>query len=170
VVVSGDKVAVSKERVPINRINITDEQYEWAKAIMKKVEKEGMPPIQKDGIPDAEYAKWWLELHEKQNGIDSAEVMVIKIGDMAFVGLPGEVFAEFGMDIKAKSPCKNTFVSGITNDENGYFPTAISFTQGPKGVTPMIHGYEPTPGSTNYEPGSGEKMAESAINQLKKLF
>ena len=170
VVVKGDEVVVSKERVLLNRINITDEQYEWAKAIMKKVEKEGMPPIQKDGIPDAEYAKWWLGLREKQDGVDSAEVMVIKIGDLAFVGLPGEVFAEFGLDIKSKSPCKNTFVMGLTNDEIGYFPTAVSFTEGPKGFTPMIHGYEPTPGSTLYDAGAGEKLAESAVNQLKKLF
>jgi len=170
VAVTGDKVVVSKERVPLSRLDISDEQYEWAKAIMKKVEKEGMPPIQKDGIPDAEYAKWWIDMRNKQNETDSAEVMVVKIGDIAFVGLPSEMFAEFGLDIKAKSPCKNTFVSGLTNDDIGYFPTAVSFTEGPKGFTPMIHGYETTPGSTLYDVGSGEKLAESAVNQLKKLF
>ena len=85
-------------------------------------------------------------------------------------GLPGEMFNEFGKDIKAKSPCKNTIVTGLTNDERAYFPTAVSFTQGPKGFTPYITGYETTPGSTFYETGSGEKLAESAINQLNRLF
>jgi len=169
-VVATDKVSVSREMVPLNRIDISDEQLAWAREVMKKVEKEGMPPIQADGIPDAQYAKDWIEMRKNQDVIDSVEVMVIRIGDVAFVGLPGEVFNEFGVDIKNKSPCKNTIVTGLTNDERAYFPTAVSFTQGPKGFTPYITGYETTPGSTLYEIGSGEKLAESAINQLNRIF
>ena len=169
-VVTGNRVAVSKELVPLKHIGITNEQLAWAKKIMKKVEKEGMPPLQKDGIPDAMYAKDWIGMHEVQDGVDSLEVMVVRIGDVAFVGLNSEVFAEFGMDIKSGSPFKNTIVTGLTNDSRGYFPTKVSFTQGPKGFTPMITGYETTPGSTYFEIGSGEKMAESAVEQLKRIF
>ena len=142
--------------VPVKRITITEEQLAWAKAVIKKVEKEGMPPAQADGIPDAAYAKDWIKMHEIQDQVDSIEVMVVRIGDIAFVGLPGEIFTEFGM--------------GLTNDNREYFPTKVSFTQGPKGFTPMITGYETTPGSTIYEIGAGEKLAESAVSQLKKLF
>jgi hypothetical protein len=169
-VVTGNEIAVSREMVPLSRIDITDEQLAWANAIMKKVEKEGMPPIQADGIPDAQYAKDWIEMRKNQNVTDSVEVMVIRIGDVAFAGLPGEMFNEFGRDIKAKSPCRNTIVTGLTNDERAYFPTAVSFTQGLSGFTPMITGYETTPGSTLYEIGSGEKLAESAVNQLNRIF
>jgi neutral ceramidase len=168
--VASDQISVSKEMVPIKRITITDEQLVWANKIMKKVEKEGMPPIQADGIPDAVYAKDWIEMRKIQDQVDSLEVMVIRIGDVAFVGLPGEMFNEFGVDIKAQSPCKNTIVSGLTNDCREYFPTKISFTQGPEGFTPMITGYETTPGSTKYEIGAGEKLAASAVAQLKKIF
>ena len=76
--------------VPIKHLTITDEQYNWALAIMKKVEKEGMPPAQADGIPDAQYAKDWLEMHKTQDQVDSLEVMVVRIGDAAFVGLPAK--------------------------------------------------------------------------------
>jgi neutral ceramidase len=169
-VVSSDRITVSREMVPVKRITITDEQVQWAKQIMKIVEKEGMPPIQADGMPDAYYAKEWLEMRKNQDIVDNLEVMVIRIGDVAFVGLPGEIFCEFGMDIKAKSPCRNTIVMGLTNDDRSYFPTRVSFTQGPKGFTPMITGYETTPGTTLYEIGSGEKLAESAIRQLEKIF
>ena len=48
-IVSGNVVSVSKERVPLKRMTITGEQLAWAKAVMKKVEKEGMPPLQADG-------------------------------------------------------------------------------------------------------------------------
>lgn len=168
--VSTDVIAVSREMVPLSRIDISDERLAWAKEVMKKVEKEGMPPIQADGMPDAYYAKEWIKMREVQDITDSVEVMVIRIGDIAFAGLPGEIFNEFGLEIKAKSPCKNTIVTGLTNDSRSYFPTAVSFTQGPEGFTPYITGYETIPGTTRYEIGSGEKLAESAINQLNNLF
>jgi neutral ceramidase len=168
--ISGDIVAVSKELVPLKRLTISEDQLQWAKAVMKKIEKEGMPPLQADGIPDAEFAQKWIKMYQTQNQIDSLEVMVIRIGNVAFAGLPGEVFCEFGIDIKRESPFKNTIVMGLTNDDRDYFPTNISFTQGPKGFTPMITGYETTPGSTLYDIGAGEKLAASAISQLKSLF
>jgi len=167
---ASDKIVISREMVPVKRISISDEQLEWAKKIMVKVEKEGMPPIQADGIPDAVYAKSWIGMRNDQDRVDSLEVMVIRLGDVAFVGLPGEMFNEFGVDIKTQSPCKNTIVTGLTNDSREYFPTRESFTQGPEGFTPMITGYETTPGSTMYEIGAGEKLAASAIDQLKKMF
>lgn len=168
-IIPGGAVAVSKEMVPVKRISISEEQYEWATKVMKKVEKEGMPPLPADGIPDAEYAKQWLQLYKTQTVVDSLEVMVVQIGDAAIVALPGEIFTEFGIQIKAQSPFKHTLVMGLANDYRSYFPTKISFTQGPKGFTPMITGYETTPGTTRYEIGAGEKLTESALNQLKKL-
>ncbi len=169
-VISGNEIAVSREMVPLSNLDITDEQFEWAQMIIKKVEKEGMPPIQANGIPDAAYAKNWISMRAKQDLVDSLELMVVRIGDIAIVGFPGEMFTEFGLDIKAKSAFKNTIVAGITNDSRAYFPTKVSFTEGLKGFTPMIKGYETTPGSTYFDIGSGEKLSESALNQLKKLF
>ncbi len=169
-VIGGNEIAVSHEMVPIGLLDISDEQLEWAKMIMKKVEKEGMPPIQADGIPDAVYAKDWIEMRAKQDQIDSLEVMVVRISDAAFVALPGEMFTEFGLYIKEKSPCKNTIVTGLSNDSREYFPTKVAFTEGLPGFTPMIKGYETTPGSTRYDIGAGETLSESALNQLNKLF
>jgi hypothetical protein len=168
--VNCNKVIVSRQMVPVKRMSISDEQLAWAEEIKRKVEKEGMPPLQQDGIPDATYALRWIEMRESQNVIDSLEVMVISLGDIAFVGLPGEIFAEFGTLIKKESPFKATVVMGLTNDARAYFPTKEAFTQGPEGFTPMITGYETTPGTTRYEIGAGEKLAESAISQLKNIF
>lgn len=168
--VKGNKIVVSNEMVPLKRMTITEEQYSWSKQIMEEVKKNGMPPLQADGIPDAQFASQWIEMYKTQNVTDSLEVMVVRVGDFAFVGLPGEMFCEFGMDIKAQSPFKNTIVMGLTNDNRKYFPTEVSFTQGPKGFTPMITGYETTPGSTLYDKGAGEKLSKSAIKQLKDIF
>ncbi|WP_299534486.1 neutral/alkaline non-lysosomal ceramidase N-terminal domain-containing protein [Ulvibacterium sp.] len=169
--VSGNgTIKVSRERVPLKKMTITEEQYEWAKRVMKRVEKEGMPELQPDGIPNELYAKWWLEMYEVQNETDELEVMVMQIGDMAIVGLPGEIFNEFGIHIKENSPYENTIVVSLANGNYKYFPTKISFSQGPEGFLPMITGYETTPGTTAYDIGAGERLAESAVNQLKKMY
>ena len=56
--------------------------------------------------------------------------MTIRLGDVALVGLPGEMFCEFGMDIKRRSPARWTLVSELCGDEIGYVPTRESFAQG----------------------------------------
>ena len=100
-------------------------------------------------------------MYEKQADHDKVEVMAIRIGDVAIVGLPGELFCEFGMEIKKCSPAKHTIVIELANDAIGYIPTEEAFEQG---------GYEPTPGTTMYLKGSGENITASAIAQLNKLF
>jgi len=166
---SGD-VSVSQKFIPLKRITITDQQLAWAKKVMERVAREGMPPLQQDGIPDEMYAANWIKMHKIQDQVDSIEVQVIRIGDLAFVGLTGEPFNEFGVEIKTKSPCPYTMVMGLANDNTKYFPTAVSFTQGPEGFTPYITGYETNPGSTIYEIGAGEKLAAAAVKQLEELF
>lgn len=169
--VSGNgTIKVSREQVPLKKMTITEKQYEWAKKVMQRVEKEGMPELQPDGIPNELYAKWWLELYDVQNEIDELEVMVVQIDDVAIVGLPGEMFNEFGLYIKKNSPYKNTLVVNLANGNYKYFPTEISFEQGPEGFLPMITGYETTPGTTQYDIGAGEKLAESAVAQLKRMY
>ena len=74
------------------------------------------------------------------------------------------------MEIKANSPSPYTMVMGNANDRTRYFPTRVSFTQGPEGYTPYITGYETNPGSTIYEIGAGETMAAAALKQLEDLF
>ncbi len=163
-------VQISRERVPLKKMTITDEQLAWAQEVMKRVEREGMPPLQPDGIPDEVYAQKWVEMYDVQDEYDSLEVQVVQIGEFAIVGLPGEMFNEFGVYIKKNSPFKNTMVVGLANAAAGYFPTKISFTQGPDGFKPMITGYETTPGTTYYDIGAGELLAESAVRQLKDLY
>ncbi|MFH1616324.1 MAG: hypothetical protein ABIG61_14710 [Planctomycetota bacterium] len=65
------------------------------------------------------------------------------------------------MAIKHHSPAKHTLVLELANDAIGYIPTIEPFEQG---------GYEPATGSTMYQPGAGEKLVRSALNQLNNLF
>ena len=55
-----------------------------------------------------------------------AEIQAITIGDQfAWIGLPGEVFAELGMMIKANSPYRFTVVNELANDMLDYIPNVL---------------------------------------------
>ncbi|MEW6359109.1 MAG: hypothetical protein AB1696_22435 [Planctomycetota bacterium] len=92
---------------------------------------------------------------------DETYVSAMRIGDLAIVGLPGEIFAEIGLGIKKRSPFKRTFVVELANDWIGYIPTKRAFEGG---------GYETwLARSSRAAPEAGEMMAESAVRQLRKL-
>jgi hypothetical protein len=86
------------------------------------------------------------------------EIQAIRLNDTAILGLPGEVFVEYQLEIRRKSPFKHTFVSELANDSIGYVPTADAYKEG---------GYEPS--TTVLERDAGTKLTQAAINLLKKL-
>ena len=56
--------------------------------------------------------------------LQRAVVQALRIGeDLAIVAVPCEVFAEIGLEIKKRSPFKNTFIISLANGYNGYLPT-----------------------------------------------
>jgi len=87
------------------------------------------------------------------------DVQVIALGDeVAWVGLPGEIFVELGLAIKEASPYRCTIIAELANSAIGYVPTKKAFEQG---------NYEPI--SARCAPGSGELLAETAIRLLNDL-
>jgi len=59
------------------------------------------------------------------------EVQVIALGnELAWVGLPGEVFVELGLAIKKNSPFKRTLLVELANGSIGYIPDRRSYAEG----------------------------------------
>jgi hypothetical protein len=87
------------------------------------------------------------------------EVQVFRLSrNVAIVGLPGEVFADLGLEIKRASPFETTLVIELCQDAPGYIPTKKAFAEG---------SYETV--NSRIAPGGGEMMAEAAIRLLKEL-
>lgn len=85
-----------------------------------------------------------------------AEVQVFSIGrDVAWVALPGEIFAELGLAIKLASPFTWTSIVTLANDNPGYIPDRKAHAQG---------AYEAI--SARVAPGSGELLVEAATRAL----
>lgn len=87
-----------------------------------------------------------------------AEIMAIRIGKSAIIGIPAELFCDLGLQIKEKSKYRPTFVVELANGCVGYVPTAESFLGG---------GYETElVRSSKLVPEAGEMIVNKAIEVL----
>ena len=89
------------------------------------------------------------------------EIQGLLLGDCALVGIPCEVFAELGLEIKQRSPFPMTGVVELANGCEGYLPTRRAYDEGSYEVTPAR--------SSKLAPGSGEAVVEAAVNVLHSL-
>ena len=83
---------------------------------------------------------------------------LLAIGDIVLVGVPGELFAELGIALKANPYFRHTFVLGYCNDLVGYIPTREAYEVG---------GYEVE--SSRVAQGSGELLVHLALARLAEL-
>ncbi len=81
--------------------------------------------------------------------------------DLAFVGMPGEPFVEFQMQLRAKSPRPNSFLLGYTNGYFAYFPTIAAAVRGGYGANSTVN---PT------EVGAGEQMLNTGLISIYELL
>jgi hypothetical protein len=153
-------VAVRREFVELDRLRIDPEKVRWAREVVAASDG-APPPGQVDGLPDDFYARTYLRMHAVQDAPDRAEVMALRVGSLAVVGLPGEVFCEFGLEIQRRCPAGQVLVVELANDAIGYLPTPEAFEQG---------GYESSPGSTRYTASAGRRLCDAALGLLEELF
>ena len=59
----------------------------------------------------------------------TSPIQVIRLGGAAIVALPGEVFVETGMNIKAASDATPTFIVSLANGYIGYICTDKALTE-----------------------------------------
>jgi len=87
-----------------------------------------------------------------------AEVQVLVLGDARLVGLPGELFTEFGLTIQYRSPFARTLVAELANGcLPGYAATARAYAEG---------GYEA--GTSLLSGRSGDRLVELAVELLRR--
>ncbi len=87
------------------------------------------------------------------------EVQVFRLSDQAaVVTLPGEIFVELGLAIKAQSPFRTTLIVELANDAPAYIPNREAFPQGDYEVI-----------NSRVAAGSGEMLVDAAVQMLNEL-
>lgn len=86
-------------------------------------------------------------------------VSALSVGDVLFVGFPGEPFTEVGRQTKSNSPYAMTMIACCGNGKEGYFPTENIYKLG---------GYEAN--TANFQAGTAEKLMHAAITLSSDLY
>jgi neutral ceramidase len=114
-------------------------------------------------IPDTQLRQYAIEVLHLATMPEhiQTEVQALRVGEAAIVALPGEIFVELGLAIKAQSPFQTTLLAELANDYIGYVPTARAFREG---------SYETWAArSALPAPGAGELLVEHATAALAAL-
>ena len=82
----------------------------------------------------------------------------LQVGNLCFVGAPGEPFCETGMNIKNRSKMDMTICTCRTNGSNGYFPTRRAYVGG---------GYERD--YTAFGPDCAESIENAALEMIEEM-
>lgn len=136
---------------------------------LEKVKKQGV------GRPHSylsqgryDWASDMLEL-SKEGNIDRSqtfEVQIMKIGDIALVGLSGEVFVDFALEIDEKSSSEiNTIVLAYTNGCTGYVPTEDAYPDGGYEVDTAYKYY----GTLMIKPASHKIIIDAVMSMLNQF-
>lgn len=107
------------------------------------------------------WADWARDIAPTEPEPLSARVTVLDWGGVPVVALPGEIFAETALSIRAAlDPAKPAFVIGFADDNPGYIPPASEFPHGGYEVD-EAHRYYGL--AATFAPGSAEALAARAI-------
>lgn len=118
--------------------------------------------------PEADRIGWekvllkFSDRWDKDGQIGHVPVQALRFGDLAFVGLPGEVFVKWGLEIKHWSPARHTFVAELANGWFGYIPTTDQAHRGAYGARPIL--------SRQLVADAGRQIADTAQVLLCQLW
>jgi neutral ceramidase len=147
-------VAMLQTELPVKYRVPTKEQLAYARQIKAKPES-AKPHNSREKI----YAERVLAMADYP-----AELPLIlqaaRVGDLALAGIPNEVFTQIGLELKEKSPFKQTFVISFANGSYGYLPTPEQHALG---------GYETWLGTNRLEFDASRKITDALMGMLQRL-
>ncbi len=105
-----------------------------------------------------------LALQERfgANPVESVPIHVVRVGDFALATNPCELYCQFGLDIKRRSPAAVTAVAQLADGFSGYCPTIPALMGGGYSGDPMLW--------CRLEPYAGYKIVEAGARLLHQAW
>jgi len=159
VIVDQMRVATAQVELPfdLDRLRAQIETYEKDPAACTKGE-----------WVDAAFAKDWHEAAkkwDKQKTTYGAPLSAIRLGELALLFQPSELYSYYGLAIQRDSPLRKTIPVGYADDYVGYVPdpTAYEKSEYAALVVPKITGLPP------FTPEALHELTRRAVELLKSL-
>jgi hypothetical protein len=148
-------------QLPVRRV--TRQEYEAARKGCQELEAKGLAALDS---PD--YINWRLQRnivarYETQDAQPTCptEVHTLRLGDVAFATNPFELYVDYGLRMKARSPAEQTFVVQVACDALGYLPTERGVAGGHYSAEIM---------SNIVGPEGGRQLVEQTVGSLKGMW
>ena len=140
------------------RRRANEEMKKWGRELMARIEAGEEVKLQPKLLAELYLGE---EIDPPSDTMDF-EISVLQIGPWTIVGLPGEIYSDIGLKIKANSPFANTIIVEIVNGYNGYVSTdLIQFSRC----------YEGRYSNVAYTGlGTDKVLIDGATNMLNALF
>jgi len=149
--------------LPLPVREVTKQEYESAKKGYEDLEAKGLEKL------DSPNYIWWrikrniaarYEIQEKEPTCQT-EVHTMRLGDIAVATNPFELYIDYGLRMKARSPAEQTFVVQTACDALAYLPTERGVAGGhySAGIMSNIIG-----------PQGGRLLVERTVESLKAMW
>lgn len=148
------KLASVQRTLTFNRRYPTKEEVEWAEAVKAKKIKP---------MSTSRYSTYSTVLAYNSPEMPPTIDVVVqthRIGDLAVVAMPFEVFTEIGLELKQRSPIQPLLNISIANGAHGYLPTPDQHRLG---------GYETWIGVNKVQLDASVKMVDALVEMLGEL-
>lgn len=144
---------MGQQILQLNKRKPTEEQIAWAKEVLATEDESKLPRLAKS------YAGRVLHLSQPPHTADLV-LQSLRIGSVGITAIPCEVFCEIGLEIKEKSPLKNTFTIELANGHYAYLPTPRQHKLG---------GYETWLGTCILEETASDKITATCLELLGEV-
>jgi len=156
---------VATLQLPMRRV--TDAEYAETRASVDAI-KAQMAAAPKKAATEFRRMQWYngtLARYERQKTEKDArfatEVHVIRLGDALICTNPFELFTDYGIRMKARSPAVQTFVVQLAGGGGGYLPTERAVRGG--SYSAIIH-------STPVGPEGGQMLVDETLRLAQELW
>jgi hypothetical protein len=151
------------QELPLPVRKVTKAEYERAKAEFKPLDSKELEKL------DSPAYIWWrirrniiakYEIQEKEPTY-LTEVHTLRIGDVAVATNPFELYIDYGLRIKARSPAEQTLIVQLACDALAYLPTERGVAGGHYSAEIM---------SNIVGPEGGQMLVEKTVESLKAMW
>jgi neutral ceramidase len=151
-------VAAGQRHLEISRRAPTAERLQQSRELVQQ-------EVAQVGHTDWTFAKEIVLLDAllQREPVVAVEVQAIQIGPVVLLGFPGEVFCQFGLDLKAAGAFPLTFPVSFANDCVGYIPTEEAFGEHGGGYETRLTSY------TNLDVTAGRQMATALLEMARDM-
>jgi len=158
--VASDSIAFAYKYVQVGKNSYDPAQLPLVEEVVRVYREKGESAPELKQYPMKHQEALRIKANLSRPEFFNLRISGIRLGDIAFVGIPGEPFACIGMDIKAASPIAKTVVTATTNGHEGYYPDAASYEE---------PGYSYERASSPFASDCAKILTEGALDVLNQL-